>query len=423
MAGQMTPRGGRGRRAVAALAGSLVAGLLAGSVALPATAASPAGLPGGLPGVAAVMPGPDALGAGSASARDDVLDGVSCTSASSCVSVGWYKKGTVYRGLSELWAGTAWSVRPVQTPARKNQVTFPGEVSCGSPGSCMLVGAHYRSARSPVLLAETWNGSRWVIAASANPAGATSSALGDVACAGTAFCMTVGQEVLRSGRTQAIARAWNGHGWGPVTVPAPPRARLSELGGLACATATSCMAVGGYELTRARLLTYAARWDGSRWKILPTPSVPHQAASVFNAVSCPTPARCVAVGFSNGRQGEHPLIETWSNGRWQRNTISRLIVRAGLAGVSCPDATHCVAVGWDSPAALIEVDNGSGWRMQTPPFRGKDNSNTLLHVSCTTPSNCEAVGTRFKAAVPLSNRTLAEIWDGQHWAVQPAPSP
>lgn len=91
--------------------------------------------------------------------------------------------------------------------------------------------------------------------------------------------------------------------------------------------------------------------------------------------------------------------------------------------MSCPDATHCVAVGWDSPAALIEVYNGSGWRMQTPPFRGKGNSNTLLHVSCITPSSCEAVGTRFKAKVPFSNRTLAEIWNGQHWAVQPAPNP
>lgn len=215
-------------------------------------------------------------------------------------------------------------------------MTFPGEVSCGGPGSCMLVGAHYRSARSPVLLAETWNGSRWAIAASANPAGATASALGDVACVATAFCMTVGQEVLRSGRTQAITRAWNGHAWGPVTVPAPPRARLSELGGLACPTTTFCMAVGGYELTKTTLLTYAARWNGTGWKILPTPSVPHQAASIFNAVSCPTPARCAAVGYSNGRQGEHPLIETWTNGTWHSITISRLIVQAWPA---CPAPT------------------------------------------------------------------------------------
>jgi hypothetical protein len=357
-----------------------------------------------------------------ATSKDDVLNGVSCLSTTSCVSVGWYKNGTVYSGLSEILAGTAWSLASVATPARGNFVTFPGEVSCASATSCMLVGEHY--TRTPALLAETWNGSAWTIAASANPVGAKSSWLGDVACPGPTFCMTVGQETLTSGKKRAIARQWNGASWGPIAVPAPAHARTSELGGLACASTTSCVAVGDYQKASPTMLTYAAAWNGSTWKILPAASASGESRTIFNAVACPTTTFCVAVGYSSG-PGQHPVVEKLSNGAFHFMATPRRTVKSGLASVSCADALHCITVGWSGTKSLIEAWSGHGWVIQAAPATGTVTSgNVLLHVSCVSATNCVAVGSRFNPKAPsTSNHTLIEVFNGSTWTIQNSLNP
>lgn len=356
-------------------------------------------------------------------AHVDVLEGASCTSASSCMSVGWFRSGSVYPALSELLSGTSWVVKPVPRPATKNFATVAIEVSCATASNCMLVGDHYRDSRSPVLIAETWNGSRWSIVASINPVGAKSSWLGDVACIGQTFCMTVGQETLTSGRMRAMARQWNGARWGPITIPAPAHARTSALAGLACVTITYCMAVGDYQKAGQPYFTYAARWNGTSWHILTTPNARGETSSTFNAVACPTQARCTAVGYSFG-PGQQQLIETFSQGTWHLTATPRRASKNALLGVSCADASHCVAVGWSGQKSLIEAWNGQGWTAQTTPATGTATpGNSLLHVSCVAVTNCEAVGYRFNPNISYSYRTLAEIWNGHIWKLQTTPNP
>ncbi|HEX9031630.1 MAG TPA: hypothetical protein VF834_07265 [Streptosporangiaceae bacterium] len=362
---------------------------------------------------------PASKAAGSVNA---VLNGVSCLSTTSCVSVGWYKNGTVYSGLSEILAGTAWSLATVATPTRNNFVTFPGEVSCASATNCMLVGEHY--TRTPTLLAERWNGSAWTIAASSSPIGANSSWLGDVACPGPTFCMTVGQETLTSGKKRAIARQWNGSSWGPIAVPAPAHARTSELGGLACTTTTRCMAVGDYQKSGPQLLTYAASWNGSTWKILPAASASGEARTIFNAVACPTATQCVAVGYSAG-PGTHPIVETLSNGAFHFVATPRRTLKSGLASVTCADTSHCITVGWSGTKSLIEAWSGHGWVVQTAPATGTvTSSNVLLHVSCVSATHCVAVGARANPNSPsTTNHTLIEVFNGSKWTIQNSLNP
>jgi hypothetical protein len=47
----------------------------------------------------------------------------------------------------------------------------------------------------------------------------------------------------------------------------------------------------------------------------------------------------------------------------------------------------------------------------------------LTHVSCVTRSDCEALGYSFVPNASNSDKTLAEMWNGHHWAVQTTVNP
>jgi hypothetical protein len=63
-------------------------------------------------------------------------------------------------------------------------------------------------------------------------------------------------------------------------------------GGVSCASATACTAVGAYNNTTGPL---AERWNGTSWKIQRAPN-PAVAGSIFYGVSCTSAAACTAVG-------------------------------------------------------------------------------------------------------------------------------
>ena len=173
---------------------ALAAALLA--VAVPAaSAATRAGLPR-----ASSAAGP----ATSASAGiNDNFNGDSCTGSSFCMAVGNYTLGSQLAApLAERLSGGTWATEPVPSPANGGNV-FANEVSCASPASCLLVGAHWAGKSGPSAnLAEAWNGASWRIVTAPAPVRRGIAGLTDVACPTVRFCMGVGQSGL-SGRPTA----------------------------------------------------------------------------------------------------------------------------------------------------------------------------------------------------------------------------
>ena len=361
----------------------------------------------------------------------DAFSGDSCTSSTFCMAVGNYNLNTSTPGLSEILSGGKWVARAVPAPSRGSNV-FANEVSCASPASCLFVGDHFTRRGPAVNLAEAWNGSSWRIVTTIGPAGTGFSALGDVACPTTRFCLAIG--LAGTGRiSHDTAYTWtNGTTWRQITVPHPFRARTSELGGLACFNAFNCMAVGNYTNASGRFLPFAARWRSGRWTILSTPAVRGQRFTAFNGISCPAATSCVAVGNTeDNTRGRffHAFAEVWNGGKWQISTLRRppsLFISA-----SCPARNHCFASGYTFPSPttfarpLIETWNGRTWATQSPvQTLAPRNGDVLLHVSCVTRSHCEAVGARFDPSVNgNSDLTLAELWNGHHWKVQSTANP
>ena len=65
-------------------------------------------------------------------------------------------------------------------------------MSCTSATACTAVGTSQSGAGAQLPLAESWDGTSWVLDTVATPAGATSSGLQGVSCVASGWCDAVG---------------------------------------------------------------------------------------------------------------------------------------------------------------------------------------------------------------------------------------
>jgi hypothetical protein len=195
----------------------------------------------------------------------------------------------------------------------------------------------------------------------------------------------------------------------PVIALPPSTTGAGSLDGVSCPSATSCVAVG--DNARGQAGWSAAdeadgTWTWSRFETLPRPSL---LPDLLASVSCPTPTRCVAVGYAE--DGYVPA--SWStgyaitasamlvNGSWTWTTPAEL--SAGTTGVdrltsvSCPSQSECVAVGLDVAQQGVATSaslGGASWSWSSAQLVAPDPTGRgeLRGVSCPTPSVCVAVG-------------------------------
>jgi hypothetical protein len=228
------------------------------------------------------------------------LNAVSCVSETDCVAVGASTAGT----LAERWNGEGWTIQATPNPPGSASGGFTG-VACTSASFCVAVGFGLDSAGNPVAtLAERWNGKRWAIQPTPNPAPA--SGFGGVTCTSASFCVAVGGGPVDR---RTLAERWNGRSWAIQHTPNP-----SQGGGLAAVSCTSTVAC-----TAAADLGAAMRWNGAKWTIQPTPST-GSPGSRFNTVACTSATSCTAAGEltdSSGNAFFGTLAERWNGRSWR----------------------------------------------------------------------------------------------------------
>src|SRR5438270_772422 len=159
-------------------------------------------------------------------------------------------------------------------------------VSCTSATFCMAVGEYATSGGAT--LAERWNGKAWSVVASPNPASSTFSRLYGVSCTSPSNCIAVGSQYNATTKVaKTLVEHWNGKAWTRV-----PSANAGELGegdllvSVSCASATSCIAAGEYELGGVgRPATFVERWTGKSWKVIKSAD-PARSYSALEGVSC-----------------------------------------------------------------------------------------------------------------------------------------
>jgi hypothetical protein len=95
-----------------------------------------------------------------------------------------------------------------------------------------------------------------------------------VSCAGSAFCVAVGNASNSTGAVQ-IAAQWDGTQWRSITgeLPAvPPGPTLTSLGGVSCVSTSWCMIVGDTDPDGVHYQDLAYLWNGTTRQPLAIPN-------------------------------------------------------------------------------------------------------------------------------------------------------
>ncbi len=343
------------------------------------------------------------------------LDGVSCTSASLCVSEGYYTGSLDYdQVLAQKWNGTSWSKTTIQSGGTPSD-NYLGGVSCAGTAFCMAVGS-YSNGTSDQALEQRWNGTSWAtVSGSMSP----STDLNDVSCVSASFCMAVGS-YYNGTASQSLTEKWNGSTWAKVTAADTSPTAANDLSWVSCTSAAFCIAVGSFS-NGTNWQTLAEKWNGKTWTLLTTPDTGSMQDNHLDGVSCTSATFCLAVGLAGATSQRVTLAQKWNGTTWTMLTSPDPgTAENGLYGVSCPTANFCMAAGFRadtaSPGQTLTVRwNGSGLATVASANKGTDE---LSAVSCAGSTFCMAVGSSNGTG---PDQTLAQKWNGTRWTLVTSP--
>jgi hypothetical protein len=201
----------------------------------------------------------------------NILEGVSCTSAGNCQAVGIYSNAVnVGQSMAATETGGTWA-QAVTVTAPTGAVGTPPHsglygVSCSSAGNCQAVGFYPPSSNNALAMEATETAGTWAQAVGvASPTDAGSPpdvVLVGLSCSSAGNCQSVGNYTDTPGNGQAMADSETGGTWAQATKVSAPADAASDpsarLGGVSCASAGNCEAVGSYTDTTGNTQAMAA---------------------------------------------------------------------------------------------------------------------------------------------------------------------
>lgn len=326
------------------------------------------------------------------------LSAVSCVSVDLCVAAGEFTfRSGADAVLIARWDGAHWALQRLARPPRSQAPMVLG-VSCPTAAACMVVGRIFiKHQLRP--FAERWDGIRWSLVNVPLPRGYVAGEFLGVACSSATACIAVGDDNRAGPNRFQLVERWNGRRWAVQHARAHPG---TVLDGAACSSSRSCIAVGdndGTQLSSGGLFCQSAYAIGPSVATWPqrtvdaTPLTPQDCENTFpalNAVACTGPDACTAVGGDVGSGGATSATAfRWNGLTWTRQTPAPLGRGGGFTAVSCPTVSMCAAVGIDDAqtAPVAEIWRHDVWSAQKLHF-----GRVLTGVSCPSADLCVAVG-------------------------------
>jgi hypothetical protein len=232
--------------------------------------------------------------------------------------------------------------------------------------------------------------------------------------------------------------------WTIVTSPSTSPPADDIVLGSACANADQCWNVGVTINNINNNSTFSPlveSWNGTNWLLASTPEIPAGNGGGLFATSCVNGSDCWAVGAVLGSAGNGSptgtLIEHWDGFAWSivPSPTPDGVSGALLQSVSCTSSSNCVAVGFTTDQngenlnSVVERWDGSTWTIQQDADPGQA-FDQLDAVHCLSANDCWAVGNagpnqqnpNFLPIFPgaVGDQGLIEHWDGVTWAVTPS---
>jgi hypothetical protein len=267
-----------------------------------------------------------------------------------------------------------------------------------------------------------------------NPSGDTLNA---VAATSTNDAWAVGfQNDNNLNDSRTLTQHWNGTAWTTIASPNPGTTSActnfntgNVLTAVAEVSTNDAWAVGYFFTCTALLKPMALHWNGSSWRVVPTPALNTNDNAAFNSVIALAANNVYAVGYKPATNGAVlTLIEHWNGAAWSvvsspnGNSTGNV-----LTSISANSPTDIWAVG-DLTAPGIEVRtlalhfNGSTWSIVPTPNRvhgGNLTQNVLTSVVAAGPNDVTAVGFTLANFTEL---TMVQHWDGVSWKLVSSPN-
>ena len=291
-------------------------------------------------------------------------------------------------------------------------------VSCAAPTSCLAVGT---DAAGDAVVADGSESSglwRWRSPRALDAGGIGSATLTSISCASTVRCVAVGDDHLGQAVVSAGSLAAGRWRWAALSSLAADATGGGALDAVSCPSPTRCVAVG--DDAAARPIFAAGTWTGTSWTWSAATSIPSDASGggTLRAVSCGSASGCLAVGSDADGVGVATSAQR-AGADWSWTTASPVTIGGPpLDSVSCANVAWCVAVGATSTASTASTARraASGWSW-TPaqPLRG-----SVAAVSCRSEARCIAVGATGTGASGQASYELAgavggvAAWSGAH---------
>jgi hypothetical protein len=216
---------------------------------------------------------------------------------------------------------------------------------------------------------------------------------------------------------RTLIEHFDGTSWSIVPSSNPPNDYLSELHSVSGASANDVWAVGFTHDGTFPTRTLIQHWDGTEWRIVPSPS-PEDQLNALYGVAALSANDAWAVGYRSGSRTEGPidtLILHWDGVSWSQVASPNIFGAANqLFGITAISRNDIWAVGYAGGAPLSMHWNGNAWSIV--PIRGDPGSRSdyLVAVSGAASNDVWAVGI---GRGFFNNRAFATIrhWDGVHW--------
>lgn len=253
-------------------------------------------------------------------------------------------------------------------------------------------------------LAQHWDGSRW--RASRLPIeGQYANQLLGVDDRNPQDVWAVGWSADTPETGDPLTEHWDGTSWKVVPSPDPSGIDASYLESISVASANDAWAVGYYfDPDREHLVPLILHWNGSAWSLQAAMSPGKDDRQLF-AVTAVSASDVWAVGHSNtSHGGMTPLALHFDGTAWQPVPLPVSSDRASLEGLTAVSSSDVWAVG-----SVTEHWDGTKWSIVSSP------STDLSSVSASASDDVWAVGGSY-------SRSVSQHWDGQSWTVVKTPN-
>jgi alpha-tubulin suppressor-like RCC1 family protein len=315
--------------------------------------------------------------------------------------------------LAEHRVAGTWAQVHVPQPAGQ-QATLAG-VDDLSPGNAWAVGTS-----GGLTLIEHWNGKRWSIVPSPNPATGTvgdSDTLTSISGTGPSDLWAAGWDSNEAINTiQLLFEHWNGTSW--TAVPSPtPGGSFQFASGITAISPGNVWAVGTDRSDGAK--TLSAHWNGTAWSIVPTPDISNAGKdqNQLTGVSSDGAGQVWASGYADddGQNFRVPYVLQRTGGKWVLTKVPNTGSEgSSLNGIQVLSPTDIWTAGATEQTdggqlALTEQFNGTSWSISPaldPGQLADLSDNVLLGVASSGPGSLLVVGAQETPGQEIG-RTLA----------------